>query len=1011
MGMSKKGKKHYIVAFTSEGKKYVNPQHVTRKRIDHPDLGEEIYDSLTLKEKLRTVIKEIRGYEKKNINKNLHKKYHKINGIKRVDKETAVKEIWLGLGESEKKTLSATEIAGIFMKTKAPSASRIDMVRNIINNSIKDELPYFNIGKNKKKYKILSKEKYNKINLDIKYMKKMFSAMGKYKKRKTAELSRPSDAGTLSQMKLRSIFQNSFEDWISLVELANEDTPVGAHYIPVKQVSPAPSANMPADVPHFQAGPVVPGFSSEDKIKNSLHRLFNSICHWMQDFVKRDDWGKDKGPGGSHMVKLDSFDPKRYMVELARLVTGLKKVSYSTLFTSFLIIMGYWTIEKAAGAYIERFVITKKFEFKLGYPRVFDEKLLSRKADTNNKNELKKRVDMRDLFTVTVDPVDAKDFDDAISMEKDGNKTVLYVHIADVSHYVAKGSPLDREAFYRCTSVYLPDTVLPMLPEILSNDYCSLREKVDRFAVSTKMVYDENMILVDFEIFTSVINVDLNLSYDMVLDYYHRELEPYSDWIDFSRALRGKRNQLKLETSEMKIHIRENKVEKKMKKGNKATEMIECFMVSTNEVVAMYVTSFTANTVYRVHSLPDTSGLERFNSIVERLGLGLKKFDDKFAKKKNEQSKDYQYPASENMHSSYEFNIRIEGDVDDGLIKAMGMNGISVEGKEEKWKNGMKTGPYDRTGFQKRLKEILLKKDEDKNNGNYVEKMKNIIQEHIGTLIDLDKREYLLDNINNVLEDINNSEEDERLKELLNISILRILSLAIYSPENIGHFGLASDCYSHFTSPIRRYADLVVHRNIKTIKENQSEKCSDEMEETIPINSNKDNHIDNPKNNHQYNHQYNHENNNTLTDEEAFSVSERCSEQSRNADKFEHVINDVCTCMDIMFDDDYLGSSHQGIVSGIIAGGVFVDLGSGVEGFIPRKKITRERIYLNEKETELIIESNIDSYKNANKWKKKNKKGKSSDDSKRVLLGIGDKILVKIKKISIEKGQFEFRIC
>ncbi len=971
LGMSKKGKKHYIVAFTINGKNNIHPQHVTRKKIDHPDLGEEIYDSLTLLEKLRTIISDIRGYEKKKGKKFSQRKRHNIHGRKLIDKDTAVKEIWLGLDTGENEILNAYEIAAKFQKTKAPSASRVDMIRNIINDSITEELPYFNIHKNKKKFNILSKEEYNKINSNIKNLKKIFDAVGKYKKRKAAEMFRSSDTGTLSQKNIRSIFGNRFEDWILEIEKAEEDV-----------------------------------------TRKNLHRLFNSICRQMEGFVKRDDWSKDMGRGGNLLVKLDNFDPKRYMVQLARLVTGLKKVTYSTLFTCFLIIMGYWTMEKASRAYIERFIVTKEFDFKLGYPRVFDEKMLKRKADTKNENELKKRVDLRDLYTVTVDPVDAKDFDDAISIEKDGNKTVLYVHIADVSHYVSKGSPLDKEAYYRCTSVYLPDTVLPMLPEILSNDYCSLREKVERFAVSTRMVYDENLRLVDFDINPSIINVDRNLSYDMVLDHYHKKLEPYKEWIDFSRELRKKRKQLKLETAEMKIHIKDNKVEKKMKRGNAATEMIECFMVSTNEVIAMYVSSFTADTIYRVHSLPDTSRLDRFNSIVDRLDLDLKKFEDSISEKNNSRKKEDKR-SEQDISSSYGFNIRIEGNVDDELVKAMGMNGVSVANSGKK---SLITGLYEKNNFRNKLREILLKKEKSEGKGNYVEEMKVIINEQLGTLIDLEKREYLLENINDVLEDINNTKEDERLKELLNVCILRTLSLAIYSPENIGHFGLASDCYSHFTSPIRRYADLVVHRIIKVIKENNiagtivtkngkpDEKLMKKIEWETGEKTKK------------------HEGQISLQGDEALSISERCSDQSRNADKFEHVMNDVCTCMDIMFDENYLRSTHSGIVSGIIAGGVFVDLGRGVEGFIPRKKITRDRVSLNDKETELILENNIDSFRDGKRWKSfknnnrdrnRNSNGKRNyrEDNKRILMGIGDKILVKIKKICIEKGQLEFRLC
>ena len=321
-------------------------------------------------------------------------------------------------------------------------------------------------------------------------------------------------------------------------------------------------------------------------------------------------------------------------------------------------------------------------------------------------------------------------------------------------------------------------------------------------------------------------------------------------------------------------------------------------------------------------------------------------------------------------------------------MKAMGIKEIYPDTKGKINKKGRKTVNIEKNSMQKKLREILLNKEKnkkDKNDRNFVKKMKTVISEHLGTMIDLDKRAYLLDNINNVLEELNNSKEDERLKKLLNISILRILPLAIYSPENVGHFGLASDCYSHFTSPIRRYADLVVHRIIKIINEIKNDVTNDE-----------------PKNEPE---EFG------LSNEEAFSISERCSEQSRSADKFEHMMNDVCTSMDIIFDDNYLKSIHSGIVSGLIPGGVFVDLGNGIEGFLPRRKITRNRVYLNEEGTELILEDSINSDKHVKRWRRnKNDKGKSRQIAKKIIFGIGDRVLVKIKKISIEKGQLEFRL-
>ncbi|MDP3013408.1 MAG: VacB/RNase II family 3'-5' exoribonuclease, partial [Candidatus Subteraquimicrobiales bacterium] len=326
------------------------------------------------------------------------------------------------------------------------------------------------------------------------------------------------------------------------------------------------------------------------------------------------------------------------------------------------------------------------------------------------------RKDYREEFAVTIDGLDAKDFDDAVSIKKIGDKFHLIVHIADVSHYVATESLLDEEAFERGFSAYLVDRVIPMLPHKLSNGICSLNPDVDRLTFSVEMVINSKGEIEDFLITEGVINSKARLTYEeadktfATGDFRNKEvkdclilLRELSDILEDKRIKRGSVN---FETIEPKVILNKElkPVEVLIREKTPATKLIEETMILTNEVVANFMHQNDAPMVYRVHDKPDLEALTQIGELIKELG----------------------YP-----------------------IKDMKSTHPKV--------------------------------------------------------------------LSNVLQKIINFAHNRPEKLLINYLMLRTMKQAKYSPGCSLHFGLASDCYTHFTSPIRRYTDLVVHRFVKGV--------------------------------------------------------------------------------------------------------------------------------------------------------------------------------------------------
>ncbi len=329
-------------------------------------------------------------------------------------------------------------------------------------------------------------------------------------------------------------------------------------------------------------------------------------------------------------------------------------------------------------------------------------------------DDLKGRVDLRDLLTITIDGDDAKDFDDAVSIDilENGNY-YLGVHIADVTHYVTENSPIDRSAFARGTSVYLIDTVVPMLPFELSNELCSLKPNQIRLTVSVFMEIDRKGKVLDYKICESFIKSHMRMTYaavtkilegDKALCEKYAQLVPVlknmKSLADILNKRRVQNGSIEFVTHESKITLDKNGIPTDVCKYpiTISNNIIEEFMLMANVTVAQHMTKLELPCVYRVHESPDFERVERLAKILPELGVDF------------------------------------------------------------------------------RFKPDMIPRD-----------------------------------FQNILESVSSLDTCS----LVNYLVLRSMSRAKYSEKNLGHFGLSFSDYCHFTSPIRRYPDLAVHRILK----------------------------------------------------------------------------------------------------------------------------------------------------------------------------------------------------
>lgn len=463
-----------------------------------------------------------------------------------------------------------------------------------------------------------------------------------------------------------------------------------------------------------------------------------------------------------------------------------------------------------------------------GLPEGFPEDVMEqveRIGETVDPAETAGRLDLRSLPTVTIDGEDAKDLDDAVTLSKEGEIYHLGVHIADVTHYVKEGSPLDKEALKRGTSVYLVDRVIPMLPHKLSNGICSLNAGEDRLALSCLMEIDQKGKVLGHQIAETVIRVDRRMSYTAVdaiitrrdqeaMETY-KELVPLFDLLkelsDLIRKGRDTRGAIDFDLPESEICLDERGKPLSVRPydRNAATKIIEDLMLTANETVAEDFYWQQLPFLYRTHEKPDPEKVKQLVVFLQNLGHFI------------------------------------------------------------------------RTG----------------------------------------QGEVHPKEIQKLLDQVEGSDEEPLIRRLT----LRSMKQARYTTECLGHFGLSAKYYCHFTSPIRRYPDLQIHRIIKeNLKAGLSEKRIAHYDALLP-----------------------------QVAVQTSALERRASEAERETDKLKK-----CEYM-----SRFIGQTFEGVVSGITGWGLYVELPNTVEGMVRLTELDDDYYVFDEARYQLVGERTGKTFK------------------------------------------------
>jgi hypothetical protein len=449
-------------------------------------------------------------------------------------------------------------------------------------------------------------------------------------------------------------------------------------------------------------------------------------------------------------MKWKTFNLELEIKRLAARKSGLRFPEFEPALAWMLVQYKHWTLLEL----LQHRLAWRRKNNLNPFPSSYDSSLESwaeTLPDVDAEGEIRKgRVDLRHLQFVTIDPPDAKDFDDAICFEQNGDGSTLWVAIADVAHYVSLDSRLDTTAQARATSVYLPHGVLPMLPFRLADDLCSLRANVPRLAMVIEMKLDENMVIVESKAHEAVIDVKENLAYEDTLED--------SRWDNlFTLAEHWQKDELRLnvQQGEQRPRIQEDgSVRIDVKWPNRATKMIETFMVKTNNIVGEILGTEGALLPWRCHPSPDSVDVQDLNEQLKALDIGIT-LPEPRAKSKG------------------------QNDTDElaSLLGSWAGNEIDLSGLDSSDDEGPDVPDY--------LKEVS----------------------------DQDARDEMLDGLRQAQEKAVSLSAS--MRRVVDQGLFQLMNRARYDVVNVGHFGLNLDAYAHFTSPIRRYPDLIVHRQLK----------------------------------------------------------------------------------------------------------------------------------------------------------------------------------------------------
>ncbi|GAA0102233.1 ribonuclease R [Paraclostridium bifermentans] len=487
-----------------------------------------------------------------------------------------------------------------------------------------------------------------------------------------------------------------------------------------------------------------------------------------------------------------------------------------------------------------------------GLPEEFPKKVLDeaeKVAIEIPQEEIDRRLDIRDMNIFTIDGEDAKDLDDAVSIEVlDNGNYKLGVHIADVTHYVKEKSKLDKEALKRATSVYLVDKVIPMLPKTLSNGVCSLNPFEDKLTLSVFMEINHKGDVVKHDIKETIINSKARMTYTEVSDILEKDDEKLKKTFakvadDFFTAeklarilmkRREKRGAIDFDFPEAKIILNNDGdvVDIKQYERRISNRIIEEFMLITNETVAEHFFWLNMPFVYRVHETPAHEKIETLNKFISTFGYVIK------------------------------------GDLESVHPKAL----------------------------------------------------------------------------QGIIEQIHGKTEEKAISTIM----LRSLKQARYSPECVGHFGLAAQYYSHFTSPIRRYPDLQIHRIIKEFLNGKiSQKRQDQLAQIVDY------------------------------------ASTQSSEREREAELAERDVKDIYKAR---YMEDRVGEEFVGIVSSVTSFGMFIELDNTVEGLV-RLADMSDDYYIFDENTFTIL-----------------------GERTKKLYRIGDVVKIKVEKVNVDFKEIDFKL-